>query len=108
MSLYICCKCHEPFNHPFREIDGGEKYDTCPVCGSPDFEEAAQCRGCRKDLMYSQLIGGEYCKDCVEDAIRNHPELVREYLSFDDVRESFAEYLAERQWEPWREELKHE
>ena len=106
MALYICCKCGETFDHPFREVQDGESWDSCPECGCPDFEEASQCRGCRKDMSFSDLIGQEYCKECVDDAIRNHPELVREFMSFDDVRESFAEYLAEVHWEPWREKVR--
>lgn len=103
MALYICCKCGATFDHPFRELQGRESYDTCPDCGCPDFESACQCRGCRKDLSYSKLIAGEYCAECVDDAIRDCPDLVREYMSLDDVRENFAEFLAEMQWAPWKE-----
>ena len=112
MSLYICPKCHAKFNEPFREhYDDGalkESYDTCPDCGNPDFEEAAQCRGCRKDIEYSKLIAGEYCPDCVEYAVRYCEDLVYGYLSLDDVRENFAEFLAERQWRPLRKRGKWE
>ena len=107
MALYICPKCGTTFNEPFREhYDDGalkESYDTCQDCGNPDFEEAAQCRGCRKDMEYSKLIAGEYCDDCVKDAImESGSELVYEFLQEPDVRENFAEFLAERQWRPFR------
>lgn len=101
MALYFCPKCGETFDVPLRKGRAGESRSACPSCGSPDFEEAWQCRGCRADLAYNQLIAGEYCPDCIERALAT-PELVREYMSLPDVRENFAEYLAERQWEPWR------
>jgi len=104
---YICPKCHETFDEPFRTTDPiSGSWDCCPMCGYVDFEPACQCRGCRKDLTYSELIGGEYCAECVDDAIRDRPDLVREYLSLDDVRENFADFLAEMRWAPWREKVR--
>ena len=109
MALYICPHCGATFDEPFREEynDGAlrEAYNTCPDCGNPDFEEAAQCRGCRDDLPYNKLIAGEYCPKCIDKAIRYHPGIVEEFMMLDDVRENFAEFLAEYHWEPWREEL---
>ena len=103
MALYICPKCGSTFDYPFRENDGTERYDTCPDCGNPDFEEASQCRGCRRDMEFGKLVAGEYCGDCVDKALGER-HLVEAYLSEPDVRENFAEFLAEIQWEPWREE----
>ena len=107
MALYICCKCGETFDEPFRATDLiSGSWDSCPMCGDVDFEPAFQCRGCRKDLSYSKLIGGEYCPECIDDAIRDRPDLVREYMRLDDVRENFADFLAEMRWEPWRRKVK--
>ena len=107
MALYICPKCGTTFNEPFHEAydDGAlrETYATCPVCRSMDFEPAAQCKGCRADMEYGKLIAGAYCDDCIKDAImESGSELVYEFLQEPDVRKSFAEFLAERQWRPFR------
>lgn len=104
MALYICPKCGETFNDPFITGDRYEQYASCPRCGNPDFEAASECRGCLKDMEYGKLIAGEYCPDCVRRAL-DSPELVKEYMHLPDVKENFAEYLAERHWEPWREEV---
>ena len=104
---YICPKCGATFNEPFREIynDGAlrETYNTCPDCGNPDFEEAKECRGCLRDMEYSKRVGQEYCPDCVDKALHER-HLVDAYMAEPDVRENFAEFLAEIHWEPWREE----
>lgn len=109
MSLYICPNCHKSFDEPFIEAmpipgRGVERYSTCPRCGSPDFEESWQCKGCNKDGQWSDMIAGEYCDECITLAASD-PEIVWEFLMLDDVKESFAEFLAERQWTPkakWR------
>lgn len=103
MARYICEKCGTKFDKPFREHDDLGGFDCCPNCGNLDFEAAAQCRGCRKDMEYSKLIAGEYCPECIDAAIRERWDLVEEYMMLDDVRENFAEFLAETQWAPWRE-----
>lgn len=104
MSLYICPKCGSTFNEPFRELydDGAlrETYDTCPDCGNPDFEDAWECRGCGQSMCQSDLIAGEYCPDCLTQATQGCPNLVRDYMALPDVRENFAEFLAELQWRP--------
>lgn len=107
MALYICPKCQTAFNEPFREhYDDGalkEDYDTCPTCGNADFEPAFHCKGCNRDTEYGALIAGEYCEDCVKEAImESGSDIVYEFLAEPDVRESFAEFLAERRWRPGR------
>ena len=104
MGKYICVNCHATFSEPARDTYEGESYDCCPNCGNTDFEEAASCRGCWEDKFYSDLLDGEYCEDCVKEAImESESRLVYKFLSEPDVRESFAGFLAENNWRSaWR------
>lgn len=97
MSLYICHECKETFDLPMLETYQGETWATCPRCGSADFVDTWQCESCGKDAEWDDLIAGVYCPDCVEEA-KKDKGLIEEFLAFDDVKESFAEYLAERKW----------
>lgn len=109
MALYICQKCETIFDNPARRrYDDGalrESWDVCPTCGSEDFEAAARCRGCGEDMAPDRLIAGKYCENCVREAImESGSDLVYEFLSEPDMRENFAEFLAERRWRPARTE----
>ena len=106
MAHYICPKCQTVFTEPFREhYDDGflkESYDTCPTCGNLDFEPAIKCKGCGEWMEFGKLIGGYYCSACVQQAM-DQEHIAAGFLNEDDVRESFAEFLAEIQWEPDKE-----
>ena len=96
MSLYICLDCKTPFDEPDRVKYQGETWNACPACGSPDFEKCWPCKGCGKDMEHSKQLAG-YCPECVDEALDN-PKLVERYMAFSDVRENFAEFLAEIHW----------
>ena len=97
MSLYICLNCGHTFDVPDHTTYGGETWSACPHCGSDDYVTTSKCRGCGADVEHGDLIAGYYCADCVDAALEN-PKLVERYMSFDDVRENFAEFLAEMNW----------
>jgi len=104
MALYICPKCRSTFGEPVIERYAGEKWNACPECGDPDFEAAWQCKGCRKDMLFSELVAGYYCPDCVDRAMKNNI-IVESFLSDETIRDSFAEFLHEMNWEPWKEDI---
>lgn len=67
---------------------------TCPCCGSDEFEEAAHCKMCGGSFMEESLIGGYFCKDCLDKEITE--ENVREYFQDPYALESFAEFIHEK------------
>ena len=103
MSLYICPKCEYRFNTPTVEEYRGETWSACPACGNVDYEAAFQCKGCKADFLGAELFALEYGPNCLSEAMKN-PSLVMEYMNLPDVRENFAEFLAEIQWAPKKEE----
>lgn len=99
MGKYICVNCHATFDTPARDTYAGDSWDCCPECGCEDFEAAAKCKGCGAEKFYTNLVGGDYCEDCVKEAImESGSKLVYEFLSDPDVRESFAGFLADINW----------
>ena len=100
MSLYICPKCHETFDEPFYESDDTGGWSSCPMCGSPDFEEAWHCACCGEDFAFGDLIGGVLCKEC----FHNEPgSLDRLDFCRNDQPEAFAEFLVEKYADRWKE-----
>lgn len=99
MARYICEKCGAKFDEPFREHDDIGGWDSCPDCGNPDFEEAAQCVCCGEDFAFGSLIGGKLCKMCLIGA-----SSMTDYRNFSlkDQPEAFAEYLVELYAERWK------
>ena len=100
MSLYICPVCGDKFNHPDIARYAHETWPCCPNCGDPDFEAAARCTCCGEDYRDSDLIGG-LCPECIEGEAT--AEDYRDFAHDPQVQECFAEWLAERYSETWKE-----
>ena len=67
---------------------------TCPCCGSDELESAAHCKICGASAHQDSLIGGYYCKECLEKEITE--ENAREYFQDSYALESFAEFIYEK------------
>lgn len=97
--MFICLDCGYTFDDPAvvkSRLFGGmiERYHCCPECGG-ELEEACQCRKCRSYMARDDLMSGLYCRDCLEEAADS--DLAGEFVLLDDVVDSFAEWLDEKQ-----------
>ena len=65
--MYICMHCGNTFDEPVKhyEHDTGYWDEECPICGSEDFEEAAECSECGRVHAVDALIDG-LCAECIE------------------------------------------
>ena len=67
--MYKCCECGEIFENPARspmEEDTGYVEQSCPCCGSDDYEEVYACPVCGE---YTSEYRGTLCKQCHEELI---------------------------------------
>lgn len=77
--MYRCFVCGERFDEPhvYQEETGvvapdGTKeiwdYETCPHCGSEDFNELETCECCGEPKEYKELVDfSDFCEDCYEE-----------------------------------------
>ena len=102
MKQFICNRCDRAFTeYEADTID--ERHDEvrpifvehflcCPGCGSTDFGDAVECCRCHRPYRFTDLLGGYYCKECMEE-MRNP---YHERLFVDESLDEFAEWLHER------------
>lgn len=78
-----------------NEVMGGftEVFRICPSCGSDEIEEAVECRLCLGSFLADELVGGYYCKECMENFMRE-PWL--EQFARENIYE-FAEFIYEKE-----------
>lgn len=100
MALYIC-NCGAKFDDPGRDEYAGDTWPCCPECGNPDFEPAYQCMCCGEDFLYEDVVDGIICPECLEGEATT--EDYRDFAHDPQVQECFAEWLAERYSEVWKE-----
>ena len=99
---YICYNCGTAFDEEtarehlefHREVKPWfvEKYLLCPVCGCDRYEDAVKCKKCKRPFRFSDLRGGYYCDDCIEEitnAVTEH-EFIKAEI------DAYAEFLHER------------
>lgn len=69
-----------------------ERRVCCPICGG-DFEEAETCRKCGGAFAPDALVGGLYCRECLDEFMTE--DNMKLYISED--LENFAEWIFD--WE---------
>lgn len=74
MDKYACFNCERTFDEPSSHVEmhgftygPGEKFYSCPLCGSEDFIEATYCDICEDPILddYIKTIRGDViCANC--------------------------------------------
>ena len=84
---YKCEECGYVFDECVElKEDNGEVFRVCPRChGVP--HEAYYCKKCGQPYLLSELHWGEYCDDCLKDAIT-----VDSFLDFATERPKYGSW----------------
>ena len=76
---YVCMDCKCEFDSPIKEYDRATGYNgyVCPVCGSDDIEETAECIMCGAVKLKDSMNYG-ICLGCIQE-VSNDWDQVAEY-----------------------------